>query len=93
MSGEQVVARLIESLERDGVAYMLVGALSSNLYGVPRATNDADLVVRFDSFNLVKRHRRCGESARRIGRHARLDLREAMDGGAWHERPPRSALP
>jgi len=61
MSGEQVVARLIESLERDGVAYMLVGALSSNLYGVPRATNDVDLVVRCDSFNLMEFSARLGE--------------------------------
>ena len=41
MSSAQAVARLMESLERDGVPHMLVGALSSNLYGVPRATNDA----------------------------------------------------
>lgn len=54
MTSEQAVARLLETLERDGVQYMLVGAFSSNLYGVPRATNDADIVVQFDSFDLVE---------------------------------------
>lgn len=54
MTSEQAVARLIEALEREAVPYMLVGALSSNLYGVPRATNDADVVIRFDSFNLAE---------------------------------------
>jgi hypothetical protein len=38
MTSEQAVARLIELLEHQAVAYMLVGAFSSNLYGVPRAT-------------------------------------------------------
>lgn len=53
MTSEQAVARLIDALEQEGVGYMLVGAFSSNLYGVPRATNDADVVVQFDTFNLV----------------------------------------
>ena len=52
MSSEQALARLIDALENEDVPYMLVGALSSNLYGVPRATNDADLVVEFAAFNL-----------------------------------------
>ncbi|MFM8275168.1 MAG: hypothetical protein ACKODX_22945 [Gemmata sp.] len=52
MTSEQALARVIEALEHEGVAYMLVGAVASNLYGVPRATNDADVVVQFDSFDL-----------------------------------------
>ena len=66
MTSGQAVARLIEALEREGVGYMLVGAFSSNLYGVPRATNDADIVVEFDSFNL-------GEFCRRLGDEFVLD--------------------
>lgn len=54
MTSEQPVARLIEALEQAGVGYMLVGAFSSNLYGVPRSTDDADVVVEFESFNLVE---------------------------------------
>jgi len=47
MTSEQAVARLIEALEQEGVGYMLVGAYSSNLYGVPRATDDANVVIEF----------------------------------------------
>jgi hypothetical protein len=73
MSSEQAVARLIELLERDGVPYMLVGALSSNVYGVPRATNDADLVIRFDSFNLI-------EFCDRLGDEFVLDRQMMVEG-------------
>ena len=45
MTSEAAVARLVERLEADGVPYMFTGALSANLYGVPRATCDADIVV------------------------------------------------
>jgi hypothetical protein len=34
-------------MERAGLRYMLVGSFSSNLYGVPRSTKDADFVVEF----------------------------------------------
>ncbi len=45
MNSEQALARLIERLEEERVDSMVVGAMSSNLYGVPRATDDADVVV------------------------------------------------
>ncbi|MGB8854172.1 MAG: hypothetical protein WCC69_11470 [Pirellulales bacterium] len=73
MTTEQAVARLIEALEREGVPYMVVGAFSSNLYGVPRATNDADIVVQFDSFNLLKF---CHE----LGTEFVLDRRMMIEG-------------
>ena len=61
MTSEQALAQLIERLEEDQVAYMLVGALSSNLYGVPRATDDADLVISFDGFDVVRFGQTLGE--------------------------------
>ena len=42
MTSDQALARVIDQLERGGIGYLVVGALSSNLYGVPRATDDAD---------------------------------------------------
>jgi len=45
MTSDQALAHVIDRLERGGVGYLLVGALSSNLYGVPRATDDADVEV------------------------------------------------
>jgi hypothetical protein len=45
MNSEQALARVIERLEEERVDSMVVGAMSSNLYGVPRATDDADVVA------------------------------------------------
>lgn len=73
MTSEQAVGRLIEALEREGVGYMLVGAFSSNLYGVPRATNDADVVVEFSAFNLV-------DFSTRLGNDFVLDRQMLMEG-------------
>lgn len=35
----------MDILNKQGIEYMVVGSFSSNRYGVPRATNDADLVL------------------------------------------------
>ena len=45
MNSEQAVAHVINRLEEQSIEYMVVGALSCNLYGVPRASVDADIVV------------------------------------------------
>ena len=45
MTAEQIVYRTVAALDAAGVAYMLVGSFSSNLYGVARSTRDADFVV------------------------------------------------
>jgi hypothetical protein len=37
--------RVIDALERLAVPYMAVGSFSSNVYGIPRATKDVDVVV------------------------------------------------
>lgn len=44
--GEQAVAILLDALNELGLDYMVVGSFSSNRYGVPRATKDADFVLR-----------------------------------------------
>jgi hypothetical protein len=45
MTAEEVVYAVIDALDGLGIPYMLVGSFSSNLYGVPRSTKDADVVV------------------------------------------------
>lgn len=46
MNSEETTVAVIDALESLGVPYMLVGSFSSNFYGVPRATQDADFVVQ-----------------------------------------------
>lgn len=48
MTQEEVVGKVIDSLERLGVVYMVAGSFASNFHGVPRMTQDADLVVELD---------------------------------------------
>ncbi len=43
--GEEAVAVLLDALNGLGLDYMVVGSFSSNRYGVPRATKDADFVL------------------------------------------------
>lgn len=53
--GNEALARLVSILNRHDVPYMLVGSYSSNAYGIPRATKDADLVVATlgETFDLI----------------------------------------
>lgn len=53
MNSEQAVAHVIRSLEENCIDYMIVGALSCNLYGVPRASVDADIVVDLRSNSIL----------------------------------------
>ena len=53
--GNEALAQLVSILNNHDVAYMLVGSYSSNAYGIPRATKDADLVVETlgETFDLI----------------------------------------
>ncbi len=46
MNNVEVTAAVVEALEAEQIDYMLVGAFSSNAYGVARSTHDADFVVK-----------------------------------------------
>ena len=46
MNSEDAAVAVIDALESLGVPYMLVGSFSSNFYGIPRATHDADFVAQ-----------------------------------------------
>jgi hypothetical protein len=48
----EIVAVVLQALNELGVPYMIVGSLSSNLYGEPRMTKDADLVVQLGDRTL-----------------------------------------
>ena len=44
MIGEFLL-RVATALEANGIPYMLTGSLASSMYGIPRATNDIDIVI------------------------------------------------
>ena len=43
---DDVTLRVIDALNACGIVYMLVGSFSTNAYGIPRSTKDADFVLR-----------------------------------------------
>ena len=45
MNGTESLLSLIKVFDRERIPYMIVGSYSSNFYGIPRSTKDADLVV------------------------------------------------
>ncbi|HEY9711933.1 MAG TPA: hypothetical protein V6C72_00610 [Chroococcales cyanobacterium] len=45
----EITLLVIEALEKLGINYLLTGSLAGSLYGNPRSTRDADLLVDFKS--------------------------------------------
>ena len=45
MTGEEAVGRVADALQAHNAPFMLVGSFTTNFYGLPRLTHDADLVV------------------------------------------------
>jgi hypothetical protein len=54
VTSDEATLAVIDALEAEGVPYMLVGSLASNLYGVPRATHDADFVVQLRDVPITR---------------------------------------
>ncbi len=54
MTDDEAILAMIDALETLAIPYMVVGSLSSNLYGVPRSTYDADFVVQLGSEPLSR---------------------------------------
>lgn len=52
---------------------MLVGAFSSNAYGYPRSTNDADIVIEYQDGILSKIGKALGDDFKLDPRCARCD--------------------
>ncbi len=60
MTSEAAVAEVIQVLEATNTPYMVVGAFSSNAYGIGRATKDADFVIKADSPRVIEIARKLG---------------------------------
>ena len=54
MNSEEATVAVIDVLESLQIPYMLVGSFSSNFYGVPRATHDADFVLQLEPGAISK---------------------------------------
>jgi hypothetical protein len=66
MSGDDATVAVIDALEALEIPYMLVGSLSTNLYGIPRSTKDADFVLQVGPQSLF-------QLAEHLGGQFRLD--------------------
>lgn len=53
MTQSQLLQLAVETLERLGIEYALVGSLASSTLGEARFTNDIDIVVRLDVFDAA----------------------------------------
>jgi hypothetical protein len=53
MDDNQAVAAVVNALNLHRIPYMVVGSFSCNIYGVDRATQDADFVVGLSTISLA----------------------------------------
>lgn len=54
MIPEEVLHIVLEKLDENGITYMVAGSFASNLHGVPRATQDADVIIESDKRSLER---------------------------------------
>lgn len=54
MRQEEILLKLLDRLDKDGIAYFVTGSFASNVHGVPRVTQDADIVVKASLKQLMK---------------------------------------
>jgi hypothetical protein len=45
MSQQELLAKVIRTLEQLGIEYMVTGSIASSMQGEPRSTHDIDIVV------------------------------------------------
>lgn len=53
MTGDEALFSLLQLLGELEIPHMLVGSYSTNFYGIPRSTKDADLVLQVESEKLA----------------------------------------
>ena len=54
MEQAELLRRVVEVLEEQGITYLLVGSLASGVYGEPRLTHDIDVVVELRPDQVAK---------------------------------------
>ena len=53
MLNDPTVVAVMKALNAESIPFMVVGSLSSNVYGIPRSTHDADLVIELGGRSLM----------------------------------------
>ena len=51
MSQQELLKKVIQTLNTAGIQYMLTGSVASSLQGEPRATHDIDMVIAVEKLN------------------------------------------
>jgi len=51
MSQQELLKKVIQTLTKAGIQYMLTGSVASSLQGQPRATHDIDMVIAVEKLN------------------------------------------
>jgi hypothetical protein len=75
MMAEEVLNDVLDLLDELGIPYMVTGSFASNAHGVPRLTQDADVIVEADLPGLISFITRLGQ-----GFYADMDAaREAYE--------------
>jgi hypothetical protein len=54
MMPEDALKLLLSKLDECGIPYMITGSFASNIHGLPRATQDADIVIEVEQRNLER---------------------------------------
>ncbi len=52
MTADDAAVAVIDALDRAKIAFMIVGSLAANFHGIPRATRDADFLIRIGSASM-----------------------------------------
>jgi len=54
MTSEHALELLLSKLDECGIPYMITGSFASNIHGIPRATQDADVVIEVEPRTLER---------------------------------------
>jgi hypothetical protein len=54
MTAEEALELLLSKLDECGIPYMITGSFASNIHGLPRATQDADIVIEAERRTLER---------------------------------------
>lgn len=89
MNPEETLREVIAALESAGIGYMLTGSIAGSYHGIPRSTQDIDLVVDGSEAQLLAFARKTAAKGYYVSEEA---IREAVEiRGQFNVIDPRSA--